>query len=119
MAGGGVGLSPFFTSVIHNFLVAFGVVIGASVFAGISAILTNKPPLEAMVDIAGSIKIWAMAIALGDTFSSFKAIEKGIFQGELLSIVKQGIHVVTALLGANAAYGYIRLVQRFGALWGE
>ena len=57
-------------------------------------------------------------IALGDTFSSFKVIEKGIFQGEFLSIIKQGIHVVTALLGANAAYGYIRLIQRFGALWG-
>lgn len=112
-------LSAFFTSIIRNFFVAFGVVIGASVFAGISAILTNKPPLEAMMDIAGSIKIWAMAIALGDTFSSFKAIEKGLFQGEFLSIIKQGIHVVTALLGANAAYGYIRLIQRFGALWRE
>lgn len=111
--------SSFFTNIVRNFFVAFGVVIGASVFAGISAILTNQPPLEAMMDIAGSIKIWAMAIALGDTFSSFKVIEKGIFQGEFLSIVKQGVHVVVALLGANAAYGYIRLIQRFGALWGE
>jgi len=112
-------LTPFIAGVIRNFLVAFGVVIGASVFAGLSAILSNRPPLEAMMDIAGSIKIWAMAIALGDTFSSFKVIEKGLFQGEFLSIIKQGVHVVTALLGANAAYGYIRLIQRLGALWGE
>ncbi|HOQ75852.1 MAG TPA: YtrH family sporulation protein [Thermoclostridium sp.] len=112
-------MPSFLAGILRNFLVAFGVVIGASVFAGISAIIANKPPLEAMMEIAGSIKIWAMAIALGDTFSSFKAIEKGIFQGEFLSIVKQGAHVVTALLGANAAYGYIRLIQRLGALWGE
>ena len=98
-------MPPFVASLLRTFLVAFGVVIGASVFAGISAILANKPPLEAMMDIAGSIKIWAMAIALGDTFSSFKAIEKGLLQGEFLSIVKQGAHVVTALLGANAAFG--------------
>lgn len=111
-------MPTFFSSVIHNFFVSFGVVIGASIFAGLSAILTNQPPVKAMMDIAGSIKIWAMAIALGDTFSSFTVIEKGIFEGEFRSIIKQAIYVVTALLGANAAYGYVKLIQRFGALWG-
>lgn len=104
---------------IHNFFVAFGVVIGASFFAGLSAVLTGQPPLKAMTDIAGSIKIWAMAIALGDTFSSFKAIEKGIFEGDIRNILRQGVFVITALIGANAAFGYVKIIQRCSELWKE
>lgn len=110
-------LSYLYISIIRNFFIAFGVVIGASVFAGIAAIITNRPPLKAMLDLAGSIKIWAMAVALGDTFSSFAAIEKGLFEGELKSIMKQAISVLTALLGANAGYSIMKLIQRCGETW--
>ena len=112
-------LSNIYTSIVHNFFVAFGVVIGASVFAGIGAIITNNPPLKAMINIAGSIKIWAMAIALGDTFSSYAVIEKGLFAGEFKSIIKQGIYVLTALIGANMGFGVIKLIQRCGEIWGS
>ncbi len=110
-------MTTLYISMVQNFLVAFGVVIGASIFAGIAAIITNHPPLKTMLNIAGSIKIWAMAIALGDTFSSFAAIEKGLFEGEFKSIIKQAIHVLTALLGANMGYSVIKLIQRCGELW--
>ena len=110
-------LSIIFSSMVHKFLIAFGVVIGASIFAGIGAIITNHPPLKAMLDIAGSIKIWAMAVALGGSFSSFAVIEKGLFEGEFKSIIKQAIYVLTALLGANTGYGFIRLIQRCGEIW--
>lgn len=63
-------LSALYTSMVRNFLIAFGVVVGASIFAGIAAIITDHPPLKAMMDLAGSIKIWAMAIALGDSVSN-------------------------------------------------
>lgn len=102
---------------IRNFLIAFGVVIGASVFAGIAAIITNRPPLKSMLDLAGSIKIWAMAVALGDTFSSFAVIEKGLFEGEFKSIVKQAIYVLTAILGASAGYSVMKLIHRCGEIW--
>ncbi|MGE4284502.1 MAG: YtrH family sporulation protein [Clostridia bacterium] len=102
---------------IHNFLIAFGVVIGASIFTGIGAIITNHPPFKAMLDIAGSIKIWAIAAALGGTFSSFAVIEKGLFEGEFKSIIKQAIYVLTALLGANMGYGFIGLIQRCSEIW--
>jgi hypothetical protein len=110
-------MSSVYTSVVHNFCVACGVVIGASVFAGIGAIITNTPPLKAMIDIASSIKIWAMAIALGDTFSSYAVIEKGLFAGEFKSIIKQGIYVLTALVGANIGYGIIKLIHKCGEIW--
>lgn len=76
-------MRALFESVIHNFMVSFGVIIGASVFAGIGATFTNRPPLKTMLSIAGSIKIWAMAVALGDTFSSYAAIEKGLLKVRL------------------------------------
>jgi len=112
-------LTNFYTSVVQIFLIAFGVVIGASIFAGISAILTDHPPLRAMINLASSIKIWAMAIALGGTFSSFEVIDKGLFEGELKSIIKQIIYIFIALLGANAGYSFIKLIQRCGEIWGN
>ena len=57
-------MPEFVASLINNFLIAFGVVIGASVFAGIGAILTDQPPLKTMLDLAGSIKIWLWQLLL-------------------------------------------------------
>ncbi len=110
-------LSNFFTNVINNFLIAFGIVIGASIFAGIGAIVTDNPPLRAMINLAASIKIWAMATALGGTFSSFVVIDRGLFEGELRSIIKQIIYIFVALSGANAGYGFIRLIQGCNEIW--
>lgn len=112
-------LSNFFTSIIQNFFISFGVIIGASIFAGIGAIITDNPPLRSMINLAASIKIWAMAIALGGTFSSFAVIDKGLFEGELKSIIKQVIYIFVALLGANAGYSFIRLIQRCNEIWGS
>lgn len=113
----GVIMSDFISNLINNFLIAFGVIIGASIFAGIGALITDRPPMKTMLDIADSIKIWAMAIALGGTFSSFKAIEKGLFHGEIKSIIKQALHVLTAIFGANTGYAFIKLLHKCGELW--
>lgn len=112
-------LSGFFNNIINNFLIAFGVVIGASIFVGVGAIITDNPPLRTMVNLATSIKIWAMATALGGTFSSFAVIDKGLFEGEIKSIIKQVIYIFVALLGANAGYSFIRLIQRCSEVWGN
>lgn len=93
--------------------------VGASVFNGIGAVITNQPPLKTMMDTANSTKLWAMAIALGDTFSSFAIIEKGLLGGEFKSLIKQGFYVLTALLGANMGYEFIRLIQRCSQIWGS
>lgn len=107
-------LSAFTSNIIYNFLIAFGVIIGASLFAGIGALINDHPPLKCMFEIARSIKIWAVAVALGGTFSTFEILEKGLFRGEIRSIVKQAVYVVVAVIGANAGYGFIRLIQKCG-----
>lgn len=110
-------LYTFFASFIYSFLVALGIVLGASVFAGIGAIINNHPPLKTMLDMASSIKIWAVAAAMGGTFNSLEIIEKGLFKGELKSIIKQAAYIVATLWGANMGYKLINLIKRCGDTW--
>lgn len=112
-------MSSFYTSVVQNFLISFGVVIGASLFSGIGAVITNHPPYKVMMQVAGSIKIWAIAASLGGTFSSFAVIEKGIFDGEIKTLAKQALYILISLSGANIGYEFIRLLQRCGFIWGR
>jgi len=110
-------LPNFYTTVVQNFFIAFGVVIGGSIFSGLGGLITGEPPLKSMMNIANSIKIWGVAIALGGTFSSFVIIEKGLFEGEIKSIVKQIIYIFVALLGSNIGYIFIKLIEKCGKLW--
>lgn len=112
-------MSTFYSSIIQNFLIAFGVVVGASLFSGLGALITNNPPYKVMVEVANSTKIWAIAASLGGTFSSFAVIEKGIFEGEIRTLIKQALFVVISLTGANIGYEFIRLLQRCGSIWGK
>ncbi len=112
-------MSYFYTSIIQNFLIAFGVVVGASLFSGVGAIITDHPPYKVMVQVASSIKIWAIAASLGGTFSSFTVIEKGIFDGELKTLAKQAIYILISLSGANIGYEFIKLLQRCDVIWGR
>ncbi|MBP1924274.1 hypothetical protein J2Z76_000127 [Sedimentibacter acidaminivorans] len=112
-------MSSFFSNLIHNFFLSFGIVVGASIFSGIGAIITNHPPLNAMLDVAGSMKIWAIAASLGGTFSSFSVIEKGLFEGEIKSLIKQCLFILIGLIGANTGYGFIKLLKRCSEIWGN
>lgn len=110
-------MSNFVSNIIYSFLISFGVIIGASSFAGIGALITNNPPLRTMLNLAESIKIWAVATSLGGTFSSFQLIEEGIFRGEVGALIKQIVYILFALIGANLGYKFIKLVQKCGEIW--
>ncbi|EOD01749.1 hypothetical protein L21TH_0175 [Caldisalinibacter kiritimatiensis] len=112
-------MCDFFSNLLYNFLIAFGVIVGASVFAGMGAIVNNHSPVKTMISVASSIKIWAVAVALGGTFSSFQAIEKGLLKGEIKSVIKQILYIMTALIGANLGYSFIKLIQRWSKIWME
>ena len=73
-------------------------------------------PPETMFNIAfnqdmgcGSSFRWHLLI--------LEIIEKGIFKGEIRSIIKQAVYVVIAVVGANMGYGFIRLVQKCGEFY--
>lgn len=106
-----------FVGIVQSYFLAFGVVVGASVFTGIGAIITNQPPMRSMLDVASSTKIWAMAIALGDSFSTFEVIEKGIIEGQLRGFIKQMLYILVAFLGANMGYGFVKFLHRCTEIW--
>lgn len=110
-------MSTFSGSIIYSLLISFGVIAGSAVFAGIAALINNDPPLKIMADIGISTKIWAVAIALGGTFSSFEIIGDGLFRGEIKSIARQVILILTSLIGANLGCGLIKMIHRCGELW--
>ncbi|SHG94874.1 YtrH family sporulation protein [Tepidibacter thalassicus] len=107
----------FFNNLVYNFLISFGVILGASSFAGIGALINNQPPFKIMSDVAASIKIWAVIVALGGTFSSFEIIEQGIFKGEIKSVIKQIGYIIVALIGANLGYSFIKLIKWCSKIW--
>ena len=104
-------------NIIYTFFIAFGVIIGASLFAGIGALINNDPPLKTIVDVSSSIKVWAIAVGLGGTFSSFEIIEQGLLRGEIRSVIRQIIYILSALIGSNAGYLIIKLLEKCGKLW--
>lgn len=112
-------MSNFTSNIIYSVFISFGIVIGASSFAGVGALINNHPPLKTMLDLAQSIKIWAVATALGGTFSSFELIEEGIFKGQIFSLAKQIIYILFALTGANLGVSLIRLIEKCGEIWME
>ncbi|KMT23312.1 YtrH family sporulation protein [Clostridium cylindrosporum] len=109
----------FISNIIYSFLISFGVIVGASAFGGLAAIINNQPPLKTIIDLAGSIKIWAVATALGGTFSTFEVLDEGVFKGEIRLVIKQMVYILVALLGANAGFYLVKLLHRCGQIWGE
>jgi hypothetical protein len=91
----------FIERVIISFFVAFGVMIGGTIIGGIGAFLVGQPPLEKIATLAGRLKIWALVAAIGGTFDTFTNIERGLFYGTHLILVKQMLFILSAMAGAQ------------------
>ncbi len=104
-------MTPFVTNIVLNFFIALGVIMGGSLFGALAAALTGQPPFKTMVTIADSIKIWAIAVALGGTFSSFRVLEQGLFKGEIKSLAKQLLYVFFAMGGAQLGYFLLYMLK--------
>ncbi|HEX6990082.1 MAG TPA: YtrH family sporulation protein [Bacillota bacterium] len=95
-------------------LIAFGTVVGGSLFAGLAALLTGRLPLRAMVDMADRLKLWGTFAALGGTFTALRSIESGLFSGELGIAARQAFHVLIAFGGAHLAFALVRALTGTG-----
>jgi len=89
-------------------LIAFGTVVGGSLFAGLAAVVTGRLPLRAMVEMADRLKLWGTFAALGGTFSALRTIESGLFAGQLGAAARQAAHLVIAFTGAYLAFALVR-----------
>ncbi len=87
-----------------NFLIALGVVLGGVLCGSLSSLITQQPPLRTMVELAEKLKIWGLVAALGGTFPALKALEMGFLDGQIASVVKQILLLLSAFWGAHAGY---------------
>ncbi|BAB06889.1 YtrH family sporulation protein [Halalkalibacterium halodurans] len=92
----------FLATLVIDFFVAFGVLIGGTLIGGMGAYLIGKPPLQVMHDLAGSLKIWAIVAAIGGSFDAITSLERGLFTGAHDDIFKTLFMVFFALCGAHS-----------------
>lgn len=97
-------MESFEHKVILIFFTALGIMLGAVLIGSLAAVLVREAPLAVMLKLARDIKIWAIAAAIGGTFSTFEILESGLFNGEVRAVVKQIFYIVSALGGTQAGY---------------
>ncbi|AEG58847.1 YtrH family sporulation protein [Desulforamulus ruminis] len=97
-------METFEQKVLLIFFTALGIMLGAVLIGSLAAVLVREPSLTVMLKLARDIKIWAIAAAIGGTFSTFEILESGLFNGEVRAVVKQIFYILSALAGTQAGY---------------
>ncbi|MCC3375909.1 YtrH family sporulation protein [Cohnella sp. REN36] len=95
--------NKFYVQGILDFFIAFGVVLGGSMLAGMAALFLWRPPAETVLDIASRIKIWAVVVAIGGSIDPLRVIEANVMVGYLSPAVQQIGYILCAFLGAHLA----------------
>lgn len=104
--------SNYVYTLLLDFLIALGVVVGGSAIGALSALLTFRPPLHVMADLAERLKIWGLVAALGGTFSTIRTLESGLFTGQLGVVARQLTIILSAFLGAHLGYTLITIIAK-------
>jgi hypothetical protein len=107
-------MAVFLSRCLLDFFVAFGVVLGGTMLAGICAVLTLEPPINRMEMVAEQIKIWAMVAAIGGTIDPIRAIETNFLEGQISPAVKQILSIVCAFVGAHFGTTLIQWICKGG-----
>lgn len=90
---------PFFTSL--------GVVLGGSFLGALPGIIFDGRPLKTAYELARSLKLWAMVVAIGGTFPTIRALEDSILGREITVLAKQILLLAGAFIGANVGHWLI------------
>lgn len=93
----------FFTTFIHCYFIAFGVLIGGAIIGSIGEFVTGNAPLTSIGRIAKSLRIWAIVAAIGGTFDAISNFEKGVLDGSTLDLFKQALFILSAMGGVKTA----------------
>lgn len=94
-------MRDFLMTMILDFFVALGVVIGGAIVGGIGAFIVSKPPLHFMATLAHDLKIWALVAAIGGTFDTITNIERGFLDGTPADVLQQIFVILAAMSGAH------------------
>lgn len=96
-------MNRFYYQATLDFFIAFGVVLGAAMLAGMAALFLWVSPQETMLNIAGRIKIWAVVVAIGGSIDPIRVIEANVMEGFLSPALQQVFYILCAFLGAHLA----------------
>lgn len=104
----------FWSTIILDFFVAFGVVVGGSIMGGIGALLGNHhlTPMSTIETLSEQLKIWALVAALGGTFDMLRSVETHIKEGHLSLVAQQFLMLLSAFAGAQMGYMLINWLIR-------
>lgn len=96
----------FWSAIIFDFFVAFGVVVGGSIMGGIGALVGHYhlTPMATMEELVGQLKIWGIVAALGGTVDMLRSVETNILEGHLGLVAQQVFMLLSAFVGAHAGY---------------
>lgn len=98
-----MGEERFFVYMFQYYFIALGVMIGGTLIGTIGAFAAGDAPLTHMARLAKSLRIWAIVAAIGGTFDAISNIEKGLFDGATIDIVKQILCIIAAMGGVQTA----------------
>lgn len=105
-------MSYFLSKAGLDFFIAFGIVIGGAMLAGIGSVFMLMPPATIMMDTAARLKIWAIVAAIGGSIDPVRVIESNISAGQLSPAVQQICFILFAFLGAHIATELVRIICR-------
>lgn len=89
------------------FCTALGVMLGGALIGSLSALTVPESPFYRMQKLAGDMKLWAAVVALGGSWPTLKAMDSGLFRGDVLTLVRQMITITAGLSGAQVGYWII------------
>jgi hypothetical protein len=108
MTRGDVKMDRFLATIIIDFCVALGLVLGGSMVGAVGALLTHTPPMQKMTELADQLKIWAMIAAIGGSVDPIKVIGEGVWDFKLNPVLKQFSLLIAAFLGSQVGYYLIK-----------
>lgn len=97
-------MERFFSTLILDFCVALGLVLGGSLVGAVGALFTHHPPMTTMVRLAEQLKIWALVAAVGGSVDALKVIGDSFFGWQLTSVFKQFAYLTSAFLGSQLGF---------------
>jgi len=108
--GGGAVYPEIARGLLVPFFTALGVVLGGSLIGGLAALFYPESPFYRMQALAGDIKLWAIVVVIGGTLPTLRALDSGLFGGEVVHLVRQLGVIFAGFLGAHAGYWLVMTI---------
>jgi hypothetical protein len=107
-------MNVFYVKAAFCFFIAFGVVIGGALLAGLGSVFLWTPPKDKMLEVAGNLKIWALVASVGGTIDPMRVIEYNVLEGHLSPAMIQIGYILFAFLGAHMGTELIQWLNKGG-----